>query len=155
MNTRINYMKAAPESIKGFLAVHGYLGQSALGKALIDLVFLRVSQINHCAYCIDMHSQDLIKQGVAVEKLMLVSAWREAGAVFTDREQAALAWAESVANVADTGVPDEDYAAASAEFDDRELSDLSVAIALMSAFNRLGVAFRNTPAAASRLVRAA
>lgn len=155
MSTRINYMKAAPDSVKGFLAVHAYLGQSSLGKALIDLVFLRVSQINHCAYCIDMHSQDLIKQGVAVEKLMLVSAWREAGTVFTPREQASLAWAESVANVADTGVPDADYAAATAEFEDRELSELSVAIALMSAFNRLGVAFRNTPVAASRLVRAA
>jgi AhpD family alkylhydroperoxidase len=154
MSKRISYMKAAPEAAKGFLTVHGYLAQSGLDKNLVDLVYLRVSQINHCAYCIDMHSQDLNKHGVPFEKLILTSAWREAGDVFTAREQAALAWAESVANVAETGVPDEDYAAAAAEFSEKELSDLSVAIALMSAFNRLGVAFRNQPVAASRLVKA-
>jgi len=155
MNKRINYMKAAPDSVKGLIAVHGYLGQSGLDRNLVDLVYLRVSQINHCAYCIDMHSQDLVKHGVPFEKLILTAAWREAGDVFTAREQAALAWAESLANVAQTGVPDEDYAAAAAEFNEKELSDLSVAIALMSAFNRLGVAFRNTPVAASKLARAA
>ncbi|SEN16082.1 alkylhydroperoxidase AhpD family core domain-containing protein [Luteibacter sp. UNCMF331Sha3.1] len=155
MSKRINYMKAAPDSVKGLIAVHGYLAQSGLDGNLVDLVYLRVSQINNCAYCIDMHSQDLVKHGVPFEKLILTPAWREAGDVFTAREQAALAWAESLANVAQTGVPDEDYAAASAEFNEKELSDLSVAIALMSAFNRLGVAFRNTPAAASKLARAA
>ncbi|MGN6480514.1 carboxymuconolactone decarboxylase family protein [Luteibacter sp.] len=152
MSSRINYMKAAPDAAKGFLNVHGYLAQCGLDKNLIDLVYLRVSQINGCAFCIDMHSQDLHKHGVPFEKLILTSAWREAGEVFTPREQAALAWTESVANVAETGVPDEDYAAATAAFNDKELSDLSVAIALMSAFNRLGVTFRNTPVAASRLV---
>jgi AhpD family alkylhydroperoxidase len=151
MSQRLNYMQAAPDAIKGFLTTHGYLAQGGLDKNLVDLVYLRVSQINHCAYCIDMHSQDLHKHGVPFEKLILTSAWREAGDVFTAREQAALAWAESVANVAETGVPDADYAAAIAVFSEKELSDLSVAIALMSAFNRLGVAFRNKPVAASRL----
>jgi AhpD family alkylhydroperoxidase len=155
MSKRVNYMKAAPEAAQGFLTVHGYLAQSGLDKNLVDLVYLRVSQINSCAYCIDMHSQDLNKHGVPFEKLILTSAWREAGDVFSAREQAALAWTESVANVAETGVPDEDYAAAAAVFSDKELADLSVAIALMSAFNRLGVAFRNLPVAASRLARAA
>ncbi|QWT21504.1 carboxymuconolactone decarboxylase family protein [Bacillus sp. NP157] len=154
MSKRINYMKAAPEAVKGFIATHGYLASSGLDKNLVDLVYLRVSQINHCAYCIDMHSQDLHKHGVPFEKLILTSAWREAGEVFSPREQAALAWAESVANVAETAVPDADYAAAAAEFNEKELADLSVAIALMSAFNRLGVAFRNEPMAASRLARA-
>jgi AhpD family alkylhydroperoxidase len=155
MNKRINYMKAAPESVKGLMTVHGYLGQTSLGINLINLVYLRVSQINSCAFCIDMHSQDLVKEGIPFEKLILTPAWREAGDVFTKREQAALAWAESVANVSETGVPDEDYAAAVAEFNDKELSDLTVAIALMSAFNRLGVAFRNAPVAASKLIQAA
>lgn len=155
MNKRINYMKAAPDSVKGLMTVHGYLAQSGLDVDLINLVYLRVSQINSCAFCIDMHSQDLVKHGVPFEKLILTPSWREADDVFSKREQAALAWAESVANVSETGVPDEDYAAAAAEFNEKELSDLSVAIALMSAFNRLGVAFRNTPAAASRLARAA
>ncbi|HEY4091055.1 MAG TPA: carboxymuconolactone decarboxylase family protein [Luteibacter sp.] len=153
MNQRINYMKVAPDAAKGLLTVHGYLAQSGLDKNLIDLVYLRVSQINSCAFCIDMHSQDLNKHGVPFEKLILTGAWREAGDVFSPREQAALAWAESVANVAETGVPDEDYAAAAAEFNEKELADLSVAIALMSAFNRLGVAFRNQPVAASRLAK--
>ena len=155
MSNRIDYMKIAPEAMKGFVAVYGYLAQSGLDKNLIDLVFLRVSQINGCAYCIDMHSQDMHKHGVPFEKLILTAAWREAGNVFSQREQAALAWAESVALVADTGVPDADYAAAVAEFTDKELADLSTAIALMSAFNRMGVAFRNTPVTASKLARAA
>jgi AhpD family alkylhydroperoxidase len=155
MSNRIDYMKTVPDAMKGFVAVYGYLSQSGLDKQLIDLVFLRVSQLNGCAYCIDMHSQDMHKHGVPFEKLILTSAWREAGDVFDKREQAALAWAESVALVADTGVPDADYDAASTEFSDRELTDLSVAIALMSAFNRMGVAFRNKPVTATRLARAA
>lgn len=118
-------------------------------KTLIDLVFLRVSQINGCAYCIDMHSRDLVKQGVAVDKLVLVPVWHEAGTVFSRRERTALAWAESVTRVSETGVPDEDYAAAAAEFTDKELADLTYAIGLMNAFNRLGVSFRATPAAAT------
>jgi AhpD family alkylhydroperoxidase len=155
MSNRIDYMKTAPEAMKGFIAVYGYLAQSGLDKHLVDLVFLRVSQINGCAYCIDMHTQDMHKHGVPFEKLVLTSAWRESGEVFNKREQAALAWAESVALVADTGVPDADYDAAVAEFNDKELADLSVAIALMSAFNRMGVAFRNKPVTATRLARAA
>ncbi|MGY3230633.1 AhpD family alkylhydroperoxidase [Luteibacter sp. HA06] len=155
MSNRIDYMKTAPDAMKGFIAVYGYLAQSGLDKHLVDLVFLRVSQINGCAYCIDMHTQDMHKHGVPFEKLVLTSAWRESGEVFNKREQAALAWAESVALVADTGVPDADYDAAVAEFNDKELADLSVAIALMSAFNRMGVAFRNKPVTATRLARAA
>ncbi|HEY4292611.1 carboxymuconolactone decarboxylase family protein [Luteibacter sp.] len=155
MSKRIDYMKVAPESVKGLLAVHGYMSHSSLDQNLVNLVYLRVSQINNCAFCIDMHSQDLVKHGVLFEKLILTPAWREAGEVFTPREQAAFAWAESMANVAETGVPDDDYAAAAAEFSEKELVDLSVAIALMSAFNRMGVAFRNAPGAATKLSQAA
>ncbi|WP_241081593.1 carboxymuconolactone decarboxylase family protein [Achromobacter xylosoxidans] len=147
MSQRIDYAQAAPEGYKAFGAVYAYLRQCGLPEELVNLVYLRVSQINGCAYCIDMHSRDLLKQGVAVDKLVLVPVWREAGALFSGREQAALAWAECVTRVADSGVPDDDYEAASAQFNDKELADLTYAIGLMNAFNRLGVTFRNTPTA--------
>ena len=148
MNQRIDYSKASPEGSKAFGGVHVYLQNSGFPKALIDLVYLRVSQINGCAYCIDLHSRDLLKAGLAVEKLVLVSVWHEAGALFTTREQVALAWAETVTRVAETGIPDADYQAAADEFDDKELADLTYAIGLMNAYNRFGVAFRLKPAAA-------
>ena len=97
-----------------------------------------------------MHSRDLLGSGLAVDKLVLVPVWRDAGEVFGSRERAALAWAETVTRVAETGVPDIDYEAAAAEFNARELADLTYAIGLMNAFNRLGVAFRPTPVAATQ-----
>lgn len=154
MSNRIDYAKAAPDGYKAFGGVYLYLKQCSLPEELINLVYLRVSQINGCAYCIDMHSRDLLKQGLTVDKLVLVPVWHEAGAVFSARERAALAWAETVTRVAETGVPDADYAAASAEFNDRELADLTYAIGLMNAFNRLGVTFRAVPAAAAAAARA-
>jgi AhpD family alkylhydroperoxidase len=150
MTKRIDYTKASPEGYKAFGAVHAYVHKSGLAQELIDLVYLRVSQINGCAYCIDMHSRDLQKLGVSVEKLVLVPVWHDAGAVFSNRERVALAWAESVTRVAETGVPDADYAAAAAEFNDKELADLTYAISLMNAFNRLGITFRVPPAAAAK-----
>jgi len=149
MGHRIDYAKASPEGYKAFGGVYVYLQNCGLPHELINLVYLRVSQINGCAYCIDMHSRDLLKQGVPVDKLVLVPVWREAGKVFDNRERAALAWAETVTRVAETGVPDADYDAAKAEFSDKELTDLTYAIGLMNAFNRLGIAFRTVPAAAS------
>jgi AhpD family alkylhydroperoxidase len=150
MSNRIDYSKAAPEGYKAFGGVYATLLKSSLPKELIDLVYLRVSQINGCAYCIDMHSRDLLKQGVSVEKLVLVPVWHDAGKVFNNRERAAFAWAESVTRVAQTGVPDSDYAAAATEFSDTELADLTYAVGLMNAFNRFGIAFRSTPAAAGK-----
>lgn len=150
MNHRIDYAKASPEGYKAFGAVYMTVQKSGLPKQLIDLVYLRVSEMNGCAYCIDMHSRDLLKSGLAVEKLVLVPVWREAGKVFDQRERAALAWAETVTRVAETGVPDEDYDAAAAEFDDKELADLTYAISLMNAFNRFGISFRSTPAAVAK-----
>lgn len=150
MSDRIAYAKVSPEVYRAFGAVHAAIDASGLPKPLVDLVYLRVSQINGCAYCIDMHSRDLIKSGLSVDKLVLVPVWREAGAVFDQRERAALAWAEVVTRVSETNVPDADYAAASAAFSDKELADLTFAIGLMNAYNRLGVAFRAQPAAAKR-----
>ena len=150
MSHRIDYAKAAPEGYKAYFGVYTAVQKSGLPKELIDLVYLRVSQINGCAFCIDMHSRDLLKSGLAVDKLVLVPGWREGGALFSARERAALAWAETVTRVADTGVPDAEYRAATAEFNEKELADLTYAIGLMNAFNRLGVAFRATPAAAAQ-----
>jgi AhpD family alkylhydroperoxidase len=151
MSNRIDYAKASPTGFKAFGGVYVYLQNCGLPKELINLVFLRISQINGCAYCIDMHSRDLLKHGLAVDKLVLVPAWREAGDLFTPRERSALAWAETVTRVAETGVPDADYQAAAAEFNDKELADLTYAIGLMSAFNRFGISFRSTPAAAVKV----
>jgi AhpD family alkylhydroperoxidase len=148
MTNRIDYAKTSPGGYKAFGSVYVHVQNSGLSKDLINLVYLRVSQINGCAYCIDMHSRDLLKSGMTIEKVVLVPVWHDAGAVFSTRERAALAWAETVTRVAETGVPDADYEAAAAEFDDKELADLTYAIGLMGAFNRLGISFRTPPAAA-------
>jgi AhpD family alkylhydroperoxidase len=150
MNNRIDYAKVSPEGFKAFGGVYAYLRKCGLSEDLIDLVYLRVSQINGCAYCIDMHSRDLLKLGVSVDKLVLAPVWREAGGLFSIRERAALAWAETVTRVAETGVPNADYEAAAAEFSDKELADLTYAIGLMNAFNRFGITFRSSPAAAAK-----
>lgn len=148
MSNRIDYTQASPEGFKAFGGVHALIHKSGLPHDLINLVYLRVSQINGCAFCIDMHSRDLLKGAATSDKVVLASVWRDSGDVFDARERAALAWAETVTRVAETGVPDADYAAASAAFGDKELADLTYAIGLMNAFNRFGVSFRSTPAAA-------
>lgn len=149
MSNRLDYAKTSPEGFKALGGVYVAVQKSGLPKELVDLVYLRVSLINGCAYCIDMHSRDLLKSGLSVEKLALVPVWHDSGAVFTARERAALAWAETVTRVAQTGVPDASYAAATAEFSDKELADLTYAIGLMNVFNRLGISFRVPPAAAA------
>ncbi|WP_424683138.1 carboxymuconolactone decarboxylase family protein [Frateuria sp. YIM B11624] len=150
MSQRIDYNQVAPAGAKALGTVYGYVTQSGLDPVLVDLVYLRVSQINGCAYCLDMHTRDLLKKGVAVDKLALVQAWREAGPLFSEREKAALAWAESVTQVAQTGVPDADFQAASAIFSEKELVDLTFAIGVMNTYNRLAISFRNTPEAVRR-----
>jgi AhpD family alkylhydroperoxidase len=148
MSKRLDYAQIAPAGVKALGGVYGYVMQSGLSPVLVDLVYLRISQINNCAYCLDMHTHDLLKKDVKVEKLALVQAWREAGNVFDERERAALAWAESVTLVAQTGVPDAAFEAARAVFDERELVDLTIAIGLMNTYNRMAISFRNTPRAA-------
>jgi AhpD family alkylhydroperoxidase len=147
MTQRLDYTTVAPAGAKALGGVYGYIMQSGLPSSLVNLVYLRASQINGCAYCIDMHSRDLIKGGLAVEKLVLVQAWREAGGLFDARERAALAWAETVTRVADTAVPDTEFEAASAVFSAKELTDLTIAIGLMNIYKRLAIGFRIPPAA--------
>jgi AhpD family alkylhydroperoxidase len=148
MSQRIDYNSVSPVGSKALGQVYGYVATSGLPARLVDLVYLRISQINGCAYCLDMHTRALLKEGVTVEKLALLQTWREAGKLFDERERAALAWAESVTRVAQTGVPDEDFQAAAAAFDEKELVDLTLAIGLMNAYNRLAISFRNPPEAA-------
>lgn len=148
MSKRLDYNQIAPAGVKALGGVYGYVSQSGLSPTLVELVYLRVSQINNCAYCLDMHTRALLKKGETVEKLALLQAWREGGELFDARERAALAWAESVTRVAETGVPDEAYEAARAVFDERELVDLTIAISLMNSYNRMAISFRNTPQAA-------
>ncbi len=105
MTQRLDYANIAADGMKAFGGVYGYVANSGLPKALVDLVYLRVSQINGCAYCIDMHSRDLLKGGLTVEKLVLVPAWREAGELFSERERAALRWAETVTRSCRHGRP--------------------------------------------------
>jgi AhpD family alkylhydroperoxidase len=150
MSNRIDYAKISPAGYRAFGGVHVYVQNCGLSHVLIYLIYLRVSQINGCAFCIDMHSRDLLKLGVTVDKLVLVPVWRDAGEVFNARERAALAWAETVTRVTETGVPASDYEAAAAEFGDKDLADLTYAVGLMNAFNRFGISFRTSPAAATK-----
>ncbi|MCY1297532.1 alkylhydroperoxidase AhpD family core domain protein [compost metagenome] len=148
---RLDYTQASPGGVKALAGVYGYVMQCGLEDILVDLVYLRVSQINGCAYCLDMHTSDLIQKGVKPVKLALLQAWHEAGALFSDREKAALAWAESVTRVADTHVPEETFRLAAAAFSEKQLADLTIAIGLMNAYNRLAISFRRAPDSTSAL----
>jgi AhpD family alkylhydroperoxidase len=118
--------------------------KGSLGRVLIELVKLRASQINHCAHCVNMHANLLRKEGESEERLQSVVVWEEA-TCFNAREKAAFAWTESVTLVADTGVPDDVYEQAQAQFNEQELVDLTLAITTINAHNRLAVAFRRVP----------
>ena len=148
MTKRLNYNQIAPNGAKALGGVYGYVMQSGLLAELVELVYLRVSQINNCAYCLEKHTRDLTMKGVPIEKLALVQAWKEVGDLFSETERAALAWAETVTRVARTGVPDEAYQAARTVFSEKELVDLTIAISLMNAYNRMAISFRKTPQAA-------
>jgi AhpD family alkylhydroperoxidase len=142
---RLDYSSRVPMGMKAFGGVHLYVAGCGLPKPLVDLVYLRASQINGCTYCIATHSHDLLVAGVAVEKLLLLSSWQEAGTWFTPQEQAALAWTEAVTLVSSTHVPDDAFDTARAQFDEKELADLTIAIGLINAYNRIAISFRRGP----------
>ncbi len=145
MTLRMDYQHIAPAGMKALGGVYIYVSACGLPKELVDLVYLRASQINGCAYCVDSHSQDLLKAGVPVQKLMLVPAWREAGAIFSDREHAALAWCEAVTLVAETHVADDAFSVVRAQFSEKEVADLTIAISLINSYNRIAISFRRGP----------
>ena len=127
--TRLNWYEVAPDGAKVLLGVHHYVMKNTnLPEELIHLVFLRVSQINGCAHCIDLHGRDLRKT-MSVEKVAPVPVWDEVPQIFTDQQRAALAWAEEVTRVSETHASDEAYAAAASAFEPKDLVDLTIAIA--------------------------
>lgn len=152
MNTtpRLNWFKLVPKSFDAMLAVSGSIESSTLGKTLLDLVFTRVSQINGCAYCLDMHVRDLRKQGEGWQRINSVPAWREVS-FFDARERAALGWAESLTRLADNHDDREaEFEALKAQFSDLEIAELTVAISQINTWNRLNVGMR-VPVAAKTL----
>jgi len=139
---RLIWHEVAPQGAKALFGIHHYITTGTnLPEELIHLVFLRVSQINGCAHCIDLHTRDLLKT-MSVDKVALVPVWAEVPHLFPEQYRAALAWAEEVTLVSETHASDEAYAAASAAFEPKDLVDLTIAIAAMNAFNRLGAPFR-------------
>ncbi len=139
---RLPFFQLAPKAFQGLLdasaAVHG----GVLGKRLVDLVLLRLSQINGCGYCIDMHWRDLMRQDIDPRQLNALAGWREAP-FFSERERAALRWAEIVNATPHSDASDEEYARLKAHFNDTEIAELGFAIAVINAWNRLNVGFRN------------
>ncbi|VVO18934.1 carboxymuconolactone decarboxylase family protein [Pseudomonas fluorescens] len=146
MQPRIDFYAASPDALKAMIALETAVTKLPLEKTLIELVKLRASQINGCAFCVDMHTADARKGGETERRLYAVSVWRETP-FFTPRERAALAWTESLTLLSETHAPDEDYAQLSAEFDAKEMVDLTVAITTINAWNRLAVGFRKMPQA--------
>ena len=130
--------------MKSMFAMGAYLARSPIEPKLQHLVEMRVSQMNSCAYCLDMHSKDLRHEGETEQRLYSLEAWREAP-FYTDRERAALAWAEALTSITDGHVPDEVYKQARSEFSEEELIDLSLAVVAVNSWNRLNIAFRTTP----------
>lgn len=139
---RIVWHDVAPQGAKALYGIHHYITTSTnLPEEMIHLIFLRVSQINGCAHCIDLHTRDLLKT-MPIDKVALVPVWAEVPHLFTDEYRAALAWAEEVTLVSETHASDDAYASAAAAFAPKDLVDLTIAIAAMNAFNRLGAHFR-------------
>ena len=144
MNQRLDFLATTPDVVKAMLGLHKPLLQSGLEKDLVDLVCFRVSQINGCAFCLDMHSKDLRAAGETEQRLYVLEAWRESP-FYSDRERAALAWAEAVTTLSDKNVPDDVYEQARAQSSEAELVNLTLAVIMINGWNRLNIAFR-TPA---------
>jgi AhpD family alkylhydroperoxidase len=145
MTPRLDYFAAAPKALQPMLALEKAVVSSGLEHGLIELVKTRASQLNGCAFCIDMHTRDALKAGETPARLFLLDAWREAPQ-FTPRERAALAWTEALTLVAQTHAPDADYAGLLPHFSEEEIVKLSLLIATINAWNRLAIGFRATPA---------
>ena len=143
MEQRIAYEKGG-EALKAMYGLELYLAKSSIERKLLHLIKFRVSQINGCAYCLDMHSKDLRHEGETEQRLYTLDAWRETP-FFTDRERAALAWAEAVTLITEGHVPDELYEETRKHFNEQELIDLTLAVTTINSWNRISIAFRTTP----------
>lgn len=142
MEQRIDYMKAAPDALKAVLALEQFVSQRAsIEPRLLHLLKIRASQINGCAFCVDMHVKEARREGLGEQWIALISAWRESP-VYSDRERAVLEWTDAVTKVADTGAPDCAYEPLKDHFPDAEITKLTVAIGTINIWNRMAVAFR-------------
>lgn len=144
MEERIGYSENAQGAYKAMLGLEAYLHHSSIEPMLLHLIKFRVSQINGCAYCLDMHSKDLRAGGESEQRLYLLDAWRESP-FYTDRERAALEWAEALTLVREGHVPDEAYETVKAQFNEKEIIDLTMVIVTINSWNRISIAFRTTP----------
>ncbi|MEM5329654.1 carboxymuconolactone decarboxylase family protein [Paraburkholderia sp. JHI2823] len=145
MQARLDFFKASPEGTKAMIALEERASKGSIEKPLAELVRLRASQINGCAYCVDMHAADARKGGETDRRLATVSVWRETP-FFTERERAALEWTESVTLLAQTHVPDEVWERVKPHFTDQEIADLTLLIIAINGWNRIAVTFRKLPA---------
>ena len=144
MKARFNYVKSAPGVFKAMLGLSNYLRESGLEESLLLLVDLRASQINGCAYCLDMHWKDLRAAGESEQRLYALDAWRESP-FYSERERAALEWTEALTLVTNGHVPDEIYERVSKQFNEKELSDLTLAVVAINGWNRLNISARTVP----------
>jgi AhpD family alkylhydroperoxidase len=144
MSARIDFTKATPGALKAMYGLEKYLIGASIEAPLRELVKMRASQINGCAYCIDMHSKDARAAGETEQRLYGLSAWREAP-YYTDRERAALAWTEALTLIAEDHVPDALYEATRRQFNEQELVDLTLAVIAINAWNRIAISFRAEP----------
>lgn len=141
MSRRIDYEKVAPGAVQAMLALEGYARNSGLEPSLLELVRLRASQMNGCAFCVDMHTKDARARGESEQRLYAVAVWEDTP-FFTERERAALAWTEAVTHVSYTHVPDKIYELVRKQFSEKELVDLTMAVIAINSWNRLSVSFR-------------
>jgi|SRR6185369_4921965 AhpD family alkylhydroperoxidase len=145
MEPRIDFTRLSPGGYKAMLGLEHYLSNSTVDEKLLHLVKLRVSQINGCAFCLDMHWKDLKVEGETDQRMYSLDAWRETS-YYTDRERAALAWAEAVTNISDGHAPDELFEEARQYFSEQELADLTLAVTAINGWNRISIAFQVVPA---------
>ncbi len=141
MSPRLNPAQVAPGAYRAMAGLEAYVRESSIEKPLLELIKMRASQINGCAYCLDMHSKDARAAGETEQRLYVLNAWEEAP-FYTERERAALAWTESVTLVSETHIPDEAFEHARAHFSEQELVDLTMAIVAINGWNRLAIGFR-------------
>jgi AhpD family alkylhydroperoxidase len=144
MEQRLDAYAAAPAAMKAVLGVESYIRGCGLEPGLVKLVEMRASQINGCAFCLDMHSRDARRRGETEQRLYLLDAWREVP-LYSPRERAALAWTEALTRVAETRAPDEDYAELRRHFSEKEAVDLTTLVGLINLWNRLAIGFRKQP----------
>jgi AhpD family alkylhydroperoxidase len=144
MEPRLDYYTASPQALKGILMLEAATFGLSIEKPLLELIKIRVSQLNQCSFCTDMHAVEARRQGETERRLYAISVWRDSP-FFNAREKAALAWSESVTLLPSSNVPDELYTSLRAEFSEREMVDLTVAVATINCWNRLAVGFRQQP----------